>query len=820
MKKIAIKTIILSVFFGIAAAVSAQVNSLYYMKTVSTRHELNPAFQSLPNVYVDLPILPSFYVAGGENSLILHDVIFPKSINGEMQTVLFLHKDLDVGDKNKVYNQLKKNTNIFSEVQIDLLSFGFRTKEKHYFTFGISQKVSEAINVPKDLFKLALYGTPDTLNMNKFDLKKFGVNANVYSEIALGYSRNVDEQLTLGGKAKLLLGQANASAKSSNLILETSREKWIAHMNSEVKATIPYVDYTIDNEGKIDKTEFNEPDKTSDYFNLLTKPSGWGGALDLGASYYMLDNHLHLSASVLDLGFIHWKGSKSAKVAKLEAKGDMTYEGMNLNKLEGEDGVGDLLDELTQFADSISYTTSLGGSYNTWLPAKVMLGVEYGILSNKITFGLLSKSVIVNKSLYEEVTTSVNFLPVNWFNATLSYSWINGRFGNLGLGLGGRVGPFNMFIAADYIPLRYTPEYYPTHTQQFNVKGGFMLNFGYKDKKDDDKDGVINRKDKCPNTPFGYLVDKVGCPIDTDGDGVADNVDKCPDTPKGVAVDSVGCPLDTDGDNVPDYLDKCPNTPAGVQVDENGCPFDADKDGVPDYLDKCPNTPAGVQVDENGCPLDADKDGVPDYLDKCPNTPAGVQVDGNGCPPDTDGDGVPDYLDKCPGTPAAARGYVDENGCPKDTDGDGIPDYLDNCPTIPGVKSNKGCPEVKASVKKIFEKALQGIQFETGKDVIKSVSFPILNDIVKIMNENPTYLLQINGHTDNVGNPESNQILSEKRANSVKNYLINKGVSETRLTSQGFGDTQPVAPNTTAANKAKNRRVEFVVKFEETVPAE
>jgi outer membrane protein OmpA-like peptidoglycan-associated protein len=248
---------------------------------------------------------------------------------------------------------------------------------------------------------------------------------------------------------------------------------------------------------------------------------------------------------------------------------------------------------------------------------------------------------------------------------------------------------------------------------------------------------------------------------------------------------------------------------------------DSDEDGVPDYLDECPGTPIGVQVDKRGCPRDSDGDGVPDYLDKCPNTPEGVQVDENGCPRDEDGDGVPDYLDKCPGTPAAARGTVDENGCPKDTDGDGIPDYEDACPTVPGVKSNKGCPEVKASVKKIFEKALQGIQFESGKDVIKPVSFPILNQIVNVMKENPTYLLQINGHTDNVGKPEANQILSENRAAAVEKYLVNKGgVDEKRLTSQGFGDTQPVAPNDTAANKAKNRRVEFVVKFEEEVPAE
>ncbi|MDR2626907.1 MAG: OmpA family protein [Dysgonamonadaceae bacterium] len=235
---------------------------------------------------------------------------------------------------------------------------------------------------------------------------------------------------------------------------------------------------------------------------------------------------------------------------------------------------------------------------------------------------------------------------------------------------------------------------------------------------------------------------------------------------------------------------------------------------MPDYLDKCPDTPFEVKVDADGCPVDTDGDGVPDYLDKCPDTPKDIAVDADGCLVDADGDGVPDYLDKCPNTPAAAYGLVDETGCPKDTDGDGLPDYLDECPTIAGTIDDKGCPAVQDSVKKIFEKALQGIQFENGKDVIINTSFPILDEIVSVMKENPSYLLIISGHTDDVGSPASNQVLSEKRANSVKSYLENAGIVASRLTAQGFGDTQPVVPNTTADNKAKNRRVEFVVKFE------
>ncbi|MBO6005960.1 MAG: OmpA family protein, partial [Paludibacteraceae bacterium] len=259
--------------------------------------------------------------------------------------------------------------------------------------------------------------------------------------------------------------------------------------------------------------------------------------------------------------------------------------------------------------------------------------------------------------------------------------------------------------------------------------------------------------------------------------------------------------------------DKCPDTPEGIAVDANGCPFDADGDGVADYLDKCPNTPAAARgkVDAKGCPLDTDEDGVPDYLDKCPNSAKGFVVDENGCTEDADGDGVPDDVDRCPNTPAEARGMVDANGCPLDSDGDGVADFEDKCPAIIGTKSNFGCPEIKAAAKKIFQKAMKGIQFETGKDVILPSSYGILDQIAKIMKDNPEYKIDINGHTDNVGKPESNLKLSDKRANSVRNYLMKKGVEGERMTATGYGDTKPIADNATKAGKAQNRRVEFVV---------
>jgi OmpA-OmpF porin, OOP family len=317
---------------------------------------------------------------------------------------------------------------------------------------------------------------------------------------------------------------------------------------------------------------------------------------------------------------------------------------------------------------------------------------------------------------------------------------------------------------------------------QINNSLALQYKFVYNFTNQDKRDNVIakNNNDFFAEHSLGVIF-SFGAPKDADGDGVSDKLDKCPDTPKGVKVDAFGCPIDTDGDGVPDYLDKCPNTPVGAAVDASGCPLDSDGDGVPDYLDKCPNTPKGVKVDAAGCPFDSDGDGVADYLDKCPDTPKGVKVNAAGCPLDSDGDGVPDYLDKCPNTPK-------------------------------GVK-NKGCPEVKAETKKIFAQALQGIQFESGKDVIKKFSYSILDKVAKVMKQNPSYNLEINGHTDSQGAAAMNLELSQKRAEAVKNYLTKSGIDASRLAAKGFGQTIPVADNTTAAGRAKNRRVEFKVNF-------
>jgi OOP family OmpA-OmpF porin len=278
-----------------------------------------------------------------------------------------------------------------------------------------------------------------------------------------------------------------------------------------------------------------------------------------------------------------------------------------------------------------------------------------------------------------------------------------------------------------------------------------------------------------------------------------------------------GVAPDADGDGVPDKKDKCAGTPTGATVNAEGCPSDADGDGVFDGLDRCPQTPKGATVNPQGCPADSDGDGVFDGLDQCADTPKGARVSAQGCPSDGDGDGVPDGLDQCEGTPAGAT--VNAQGCPMDSDGDGVSDGLDKCPgTGAGLKvDTDGCPiEVTERETELLDTGmirLQDVNFATGKADILPESYGTLDVVGAVLNKWPELRIEIGGHTDSRGSNAFNQKLSEARAQSVLDYVMQKytTLKAEQFVVKGYGESKPVVPNTSDLNMAKNRRVEFVV---------
>ncbi len=224
-----------------------------------------------------------------------------------------------------------------------------------------------------------------------------------------------------------------------------------------------------------------------------------------------------------------------------------------------------------------------------------------------------------------------------------------------------------------------------------------------------------------------------------------------------------------------------------------------------------PEPEAPVVVEDK----DTDGDHILDSKDQCILEPEDVDgyEDADGCPePDNDNDGIPDAVDKCPNKPEDFDGFEDADGCPDpDNDKDTVLDVDDFCPNTPGQPGGPrpGCPGlIVVTAKEI--RITQQIHFEFNKAKIRPESFPILDAIVDVLKDNPKIDLEIQGHTDNVGNAAYNKKLSQSRADSVRAYLVEHGTAVGRLTTMGYGMSQPVVPNNSAANRALNRRVQFI----------
>ena len=326
--------------------------------------------------------------------------------------------------------------------------------------------------------------------------------------------------------------------------------------------------------------------------------------------------------------------------------------------------------------------------------------------------------------------------------------------------------------------------------------------------EDNDQDHICHTVDRCPEEAedFDQFEDEDGCPDpDNDQDGILD----ADDGPNG----------------------SCRNDPEDRDdfQDEDGCPdTDNDQDGILDDADgpggSCRNNPEDVDQfeDEDGCPdTDNDQDGVIDEVDgpdgSCRNDPEDRDnfEDADGCPdPDNDQDRILDASDgpggSCRNDPEDADGFEDEDGCPDpDNDQDTVLDVNDDCPLAPGPPDNRGCPRaIRVEAAQIV--ILQRIEFEFDSDVLRPSAFPILDEVRGVLAVNQQIRrIRVEGHTDSQGADDYNMDLSQRRAESVRRWLVEHGIEMGRMDAQGFGETRPIANNRTRDGRQTNRRVEF-----------
>ncbi|MFT3775466.1 MAG: OmpA family protein [Minicystis sp.] len=253
---------------------------------------------------------------------------------------------------------------------------------------------------------------------------------------------------------------------------------------------------------------------------------------------------------------------------------------------------------------------------------------------------------------------------------------------------------------------------------------------------------------------------------------------------------------------------------------------DRDADGIPDKEDACPDVKGVKSPDpkKNGCPPDRDNDGIADNDDACPDVPGVPSSDPkkNGCPvetlPDRDVDGVPDKEDACPDDKGVPNPDPKKNGCPPDRDEDGIADAVDACPDVKGSSDpdpkKHGCPHVVVTKTEIV--ITSQVHFLFGKSKINQTVDPVsdglLTEVRDAIQGHPEMKhIEVQGHADAVGDEPYNQMLSQSRADAVRQWLISRGIPADKLTAKGYGSKVPIAPNTSPEGRAENRRVQFKI---------
>lgn len=731
---------------------------------------------------------------------------------------------------------------IYNNIELDVLNFMFHINRK--IAVGFSGKVRSITNVDDIDPKLALLIEEDwdlnTLWDQKFNEELLSFNHMTWMEYGLIYSQVLKEDgehfMKMGGKAKWLSGIASAYIHTDNFSYNVDNDTAFTELTGDVSYG--------HSEGLLEQMGTDAGIQSSDFMKSNSK---FGLGLDLGFVYewrpdwkeykYDMDGETNLwrrdkekytmraGVSILDIGGMKFaKGalSRDFSINDVATNPADVFQFRDVfdgaNSLPAIDSVIDSL-----ITNDAGWTAQEGAAqtYFMALPTAISLQYDYHIYKWFYVNATGMINVQNRKNPHRvRVPNQISVTPSfdhAWFGIHLPMMY--NKYSGFKAGLGARLGPltvgvndWNILFASGkkvrgaqiYAGLRLPILYgHPS-----DVDGDLVSDeldeclvvpgiWDFKGCPDTDRDGIKDIEDHCPQE-FG-LAEFNGCP-DKDGDKIPDKDDACPDLAGDIKFN--GCP-DRDNDSIIDPKDDCPDEPGLVKF--NGCP-DKDGDGIIDSEDACPDV-AGPLVN-NGCP-DTDNDGLFDFIDNCP-TEFGPK-ENNGCPwPDTDKDGVLDKDDDCPNTfgPAANK------GCPyTDTDNDGLLDKDDKCPNTPGPISNEGCPEIEKEVEEILKTAFENLEFETSKDIIKEVSIPSLTELAEVLVKKTSWKLQIAGHTDNVGNAQANLILSKKRAEAVKAFMISKGIAADRLSVLYFGETMPVETNDTPEGRQKNRRVEMTIIF-------
>lgn len=443
--------VILLTIIGISEGLTQGVRTSYFMDNVPARLKMNPALQPARG-YFNIPAIGAFGLSASSNKLSVQDFID------------IIENENDFLNSDKFINRLDTKNTMNIDLTTDVISFGFYSG-KGFWTVNLGARAIISASIPKTMFEFARYANinPESQGLNlNYDIKNMELHADIFTEIGLGYSRPVTHNLTLGGRAKLLVGIGNLDAQidqiQANINTDdiSSYQSWKVKTKGRLETSMKGLEFSHDPDaGYIDDIDFDSPGI-----------SGYGFGIDLGASYKLF-NCINISAAILDLGFIKWTKSSTtiATTNSEHSYGDF----INFDPEHPEETyeAGDVFDfDLIQFQ-----TEEKTKSRRTSLHSTLNLGAEYMILNNKLGFGILSSTQFTQPESYSELTISANYRPRNWFGATLSYSFLHSEFKTLGIGV--KMGP--IFIGSDYLMTKA-----PKEANRLNAYLGVSLPLGKK----------------------------------------------------------------------------------------------------------------------------------------------------------------------------------------------------------------------------------------------------------------------------------------------------------------------------------------------------
>lgn len=436
-----------------------QLRTSYFMDKSTVRTALNPAFRP-ERGYVSIPFLGGINASFGSNGISLGDVLYPR--NGRLVTFMDQSVPADAFLKN-----LKTNNQFNTDFSMNIMSAGWY-RGNGFWTIDLNVKGVSNASIPKTLFEFMKKGSGAEGTV--YDISDINMYADSYVEAAVGYSRPVNDKLTVGGKLKFLAGAANMDVHFENMHVEMNQNIWkitsTGYMNASLKGLTP--DFDVDNKDKeyINGFDYDSPGV-----------AGFGSAIDLGASYKLLDN-LTLSASVLDLGFISW-GASSTTVGHTDLDGEgFTFSGFKLpiGNDNSDNSMSDQFDDMTDdITNLFHFRQQESKGRTTMLRSTLNIGAEYSLFDNCLGFGLLSSTRFYTPKAFTELTVSANYRPVNWFAASLSYSMIHSDFKTFGFALNFSPSWINFFLGTDYMLTKVTPQMVPVNSHTANVFFGLSI---------------------------------------------------------------------------------------------------------------------------------------------------------------------------------------------------------------------------------------------------------------------------------------------------------------------------------------------------------